>query len=178
MRDNENKLKQERFRLDIKKKLPAWGQSGSGTGCPEMMCSLYSWRFSTSIGWSHEQPGLASELTELWAGGWTRGTFWGPSQPESSCDPVCSLQPGYLKSVFAFSEFWSQLNSGIESSTVRKSCGVVLSLSALRSEHYDKEHGAGGDSFKPPVQSSLFSQATIWQAIPLFFSLEEMRQAD
>lgn len=61
---------------------------------------------------------------------------------------------------------------------VRKSCGVVLSLSAWRSEHYGKEHDAEGDFFKHPVQSFLFSQAISWQAIPLFFSLEERRQAN
>lgn len=34
---------------------------------------------------------------------------------------------------------------------VRKSCEIVLHLSALRSEYYDKEHDAGGDSFESPI---------------------------
>lgn len=105
-----------------------------------------------------------------------------PSEvPPSLNHPVTLFVPSSQVTwnlLFAFSEFWSQLNSGIKSSMVRTSCGVVPSMSALRSEHYDEEHDAGGDSIKPPMQSSLFSQATSWQAIPLFFSLEEMRQAN
>lgn len=151
-----------------------WGQSGSGTGCLEMFCSLCSWRFSTltkcSLVWPQSWPSCEQEVG--------LGTFRGPSQPQSACDPVPTLQQGHLKSLFAFSAFWSQINSGIKSSTIRKSRGVVLTVSALRSEHYDKEHDAGGDSSKLLLQSLPFSQATGWQAILLFFSLEEMRQGN
>lgn len=59
------------------------------------------------------------------------------------------------------------VSSGIKSSMVRKSGGVVLSLSVRSSEHNDKERDAGGDSFKPPMKTSLSSQATSWWAIPL-----------
>lgn len=48
-----------------------WGQSPIGTGCPETLCSLHLGRFSRHSrirGWKH---GLISQLTKLWAGGWT-----------------------------------------------------------------------------------------------------------
>lgn len=125
-----------------------------------------------------QKYGLTSELTSC-EQEFGPETSQAHSQSELSCDSDPALQTGYLKplSLFAFSEFWSQLNSRIKGTMVRKSCEIVLSVSALRSEHYDKEHDAGGDSFESPIWSSLFLQATSWQAIALLQSrIKERRK--
>lgn len=72
-RDNVHKWQQQRFRLDKRKKtFSPWGQSSSGTGCPGRLCSLCAC-FEDPAGSSPEQPDLTSQLTLLWAGGWTGG---------------------------------------------------------------------------------------------------------
>lgn len=153
-------------------------KAGSGTEQADTLCWFVFRGFQPLLGealriWAD----LRADL--LWAGGWTRDLL--RSLPVWTILWSCSCPPDRLLEnclpLFAFSEFWSQLSSRIKSTMVRKSCEIVLSLKVLRSEHYDKEHDAGGDSFESPVWSSLFSQATSWQDIPLLQSrIKERRK--
>lgn len=76
MRHNSwNELKKEVW-TGCKKKLSLWRQSGNGRACPERLCHLCPWRFSRPDWVETEQPHLTSELTLLWARGWSR-VCWG-----------------------------------------------------------------------------------------------------
>ena len=69
-----HKLKQDRFRSDIRKNFLHWEQSSCGTGYLEGLCIQFPifGSFKGLNGYSHERSDLTLELTMLWAGGWTR----------------------------------------------------------------------------------------------------------
>ena len=85
------KLKDGRFRLDVRKKFLWWRWWDTGTDCAERWWMSHPWKHSRS-GW-----------TGLWAtwrsrrcpcslqGGWTRLTFKGPFQPKLFYHSVISL---------------------------------------------------------------------------------------
>jgi len=73
IRDNGIKVKKERFRLGLRQKTFAlWRQWSSGTDCQGGCAVSISRDFQAPTEQSSEQPGLTSELIQLWAGGWTR----------------------------------------------------------------------------------------------------------
>lgn len=136
MHDNKgwHKLKQRRFLVDGRlKKTSLWGGL-SRTGCPEKLCSPHPCRFQDLTGQSPEQPCLISELTLLWAGGWTRDLHWGSFQLEQFCDPeevnLCSRAPR-LSKVSAKNTWWSQMTKSNSSSywqceSLQVSYGLLL----------------------------------------------------
>lgn len=111
-------------------KMPLWSQAVEQH--KQIHCAIFvlrnfqPWPGEALRIWSDLRAGL------LWAGGWTRDPL--RSLPVWTILWSCSCPPDRLLetslSLFAFSEFWSQLNSRIKSTMVRKSCEIVLSLSA------------------------------------------------